>query len=1026
MADTSKTYTQHVLKAHISTLVSALGGPDRSTEDNRYKLGDNALAVLKDLKKWLKFDKMSNKWDVALACGETGLVINDLMRILYQWETSYINGEIFKGNKLYNDRIANLCLELLVPLTWPLQLVAHESSLNQVTNFQRLKNYQLQYKKDILDFQGGAVLKAVIRILIPIISLSKYKRSTRDNSILNLGLLFYRNILSIEPGQNEFKSKKTSSKEQRLNSELPADVKLEDISVDLVIKVFDKNKVLRLFLTIFSGLGSEFDDKIFSKSCLECVFYLFKGIDPAVLLETAAEQQQSQGSELKDLLAKESKLKSKFVKETGSRHSRFGSLLSINTQETGRLTVSGQKALMSTEKTMERLNDVKKWNSSKRRVVGDPEELNSWEESTEHLSKDAKESLGQFMNDFIDGGFNQFVILIRKRLSSDGEDSSFVRVYAVQYCLVLAFCLKFERLRKLKPGPKELDEESEYGLVASVLLEDNIRLLKVIWKEQIELKDISVAQGSCVVFKEILLLLNSMAASKVQKDVDISANAKKRIFIDDELLNSFVSMSKLAHNRNLKFISSMVELLDISFRILERISKDESMVIVNKGKQAADDEEARERRLKIKEFDFNTYFLRFNNENTINSYMRVLQNYDKVNSNHIKISLKFLHKIFFKFKQPMLLFRMDFLLLMYKMIDDSSVAAQKEVQQFFKYYMKSLRYHLERTPSLYVELLFPKLRDSIGYLETGERQVEEKNKEIELVVVKPIEFTIQLDDQEKVESLVVDIKPEIMKSVLNALKMALEKLGLGEKEIALELQEESAKKALIKNAALRLQLSVIGFELPENYNGKCVLTKFDYERLNKMCKGIEKELESPNWLMTVKTLTQKVKQRSPDEGYDQDMINQNLDGDEDFVVADDPLDQLERLIDRKKKHTDRKSIRKSSPDSAAEKPVKPQKHYSSEMYVNSEDDLTDEEDDKAFFDKENRIRELLDKNGGMILKSDNERFNAEYFSVIETATPKKDSTYKELVQESFDYSEETSEPEPARKRRKFIVDDDDN
>ena len=49
-------------------------------------LGDDALACLKDLKKWLKlYDEKANRLDVARCLAEANLVSGDLLKILAAW-----------------------------------------------------------------------------------------------------------------------------------------------------------------------------------------------------------------------------------------------------------------------------------------------------------------------------------------------------------------------------------------------------------------------------------------------------------------------------------------------------------------------------------------------------------------------------------------------------------------------------------------------------------------------------------------------------------------------------------------------------------------------------------------------------------------------------------------------------------------------------------------------------------------------------------------------------------------------------
>ncbi len=61
---------------------SQLGGTG-ADEEGRYVLGDDALACLKDLKRWLKlYDEKTNRLDVARCLAEANLVNGDLLEIL--------------------------------------------------------------------------------------------------------------------------------------------------------------------------------------------------------------------------------------------------------------------------------------------------------------------------------------------------------------------------------------------------------------------------------------------------------------------------------------------------------------------------------------------------------------------------------------------------------------------------------------------------------------------------------------------------------------------------------------------------------------------------------------------------------------------------------------------------------------------------------------------------------------------------------------------------------------------------------
>ena len=62
-----------------------LGGSS-AEHDGRYVLGDDALACLKDIKRWIRlYDEGYNRHDVARAVAEADLINNDVLEILSSW-----------------------------------------------------------------------------------------------------------------------------------------------------------------------------------------------------------------------------------------------------------------------------------------------------------------------------------------------------------------------------------------------------------------------------------------------------------------------------------------------------------------------------------------------------------------------------------------------------------------------------------------------------------------------------------------------------------------------------------------------------------------------------------------------------------------------------------------------------------------------------------------------------------------------------------------------------------------------------
>lgn len=167
------------LQESISSLVAALGGVDFQT--NVYKLGDEALDCLRDLRKWLQFyDAKYDRLEVSCAIANTTLVMNDIPEILGQWETS-----LRKKKDAYLDRIALACLELLVPLTWPIEIVGKEGTSELFSQSLFLKQAQIKYKTAILTHNSHAILKAMIRIA----ARQKLEYSFRDRDSLEDGVI---------------------------------------------------------------------------------------------------------------------------------------------------------------------------------------------------------------------------------------------------------------------------------------------------------------------------------------------------------------------------------------------------------------------------------------------------------------------------------------------------------------------------------------------------------------------------------------------------------------------------------------------------------------------------------------------------------------------------------------------------------------------------------------------------------------------------------------------------------------------
>nr|6XWX_A Chain A, Uncharacterized protein,Uncharacterized protein [Thermochaetoides thermophila DSM 1495]6XWX_C Chain C, Uncharacterized protein,Uncharacterized protein [Thermochaetoides thermophila DSM 1495]6XWX_E Chain E, Uncharacterized protein,Uncharacterized protein [Thermochaetoides thermophila DSM 1495] len=242
------------VRAHINSLVSALGGISID-DDGGYKLGDDALEVLRDLKKWIRFyDEKTNRMDVARCLAEANIVSTDLLHILALWTPN-------ENSNKYKARIALACFELMVPLTWPIEKDRETMTINHHRHIPVLQLAQLGYKRAIINYDAAPILSTAVRVALPAMAMPIGERTARDQGIIKLILYFLRNIAMITP---------------------PPGVKYEgdesQISRSALIDAFSYQDIFLTLLTIASNMGEDFrtEDVI----VMEIIFHLVKRVDP--------------------------------------------------------------------------------------------------------------------------------------------------------------------------------------------------------------------------------------------------------------------------------------------------------------------------------------------------------------------------------------------------------------------------------------------------------------------------------------------------------------------------------------------------------------------------------------------------------------------------------------------------------------------------------------------------------------------------------------------------------------------------
>lgn len=884
-ANPNQDHTQKILKAHISVLVSALGGPDY-TNNNQYKLGHDALACLKDIKRWIKsVDENNRSFDVALACADSGLVINDLIVILCQWDSQSSRKTVKNARTMEKIMLANL--ELLVLLTWPTELTP-ESSEKQKISFSNLRKCQITYKKHILHYNKGQTLKAAIRLVLPSMAKDKIDRDPRDNAILRLVLFFIRNILYISPVNSSVSAKRT--KDLAALDNMPSNVSLEDISLNSVLGCFKKNKVLMFLLTLSSSLGSDFDKQMFGSACIECIHLLVGQVNTEHLIkpvkndnkdiEETPVETSGPGSELGDFLKEENRRKASQLKNLSTRHGRFGSLLSIQGDKQS-YVVSGQEALHDSNLTLDKLDKSKKWSKPKSFRYDSDEYV----KQTIYLSTGAAIVLKEFVNQFLSGDcFNNLISNVSNLLSSV-DDFGLIDPYErAVYFLTVAWFLKYKRERNeyLKSSPMEMkkltsdDDQPDFASISAGLSQTNFILILNYFRISFQGKQWSSVHVAMLVFLQLLMISHTLFISKPkdstdsddsQEDADkeLGEGIVRNLFTSYDFLNVLVQVPQSASKHSPEYLKTCINIVHILLKAFESFAKENVKLYIQKRRrklktkanphdmesrlthrlddimeysdEEEDNQRAREEKIE-RELDLSRTERRFFHTSTVSSYIDFLYEYEDLSHEDIKRCLSYFHRIFVVRKDYTGLYRLDFMYIIHRLRNHlpRSSNIRNHVDEFIVYFMKKFKAAFARFPNP-IELLFPRFEDIEfkTFLGTGELAKSNTDSKSQPKLAKEIEFIREFPFEERVKILVSALylqEKEMFISWLIAaldeiIKQRLQEVASGSPETNLKplslLSPDKFKRLFINNPYVRCLLSLVKFELPDILEENCEL-----------------------------------------------------------------------------------------------------------------------------------------------------------------------------------------------------------
>ena len=709
------------VRAHINSLVSALGGFS-AEDDGQYQLGDDALEVLRDLKRWIRFyDEKTNRMDVARCIFEANLIEGDLLPILTKWT----EGE--NDNK-FKSRIALACFEVLVPLSWPMEKDKERMTVNHHRHLPVLELAQVAYKRAIINFDGARILHSAVRAALPSMAQPVGDRTQRDQGIIKLVLFFLRNMASITP---------------------PPHVKYDgdetQISRSATIDAFSYQDIFLFLLTIASNMGEDFRTE--DVTIMEIIYHLVKRIDPEKLFMNEKQLHSAKAGELSSMMSKESAMLKSFNRNGPTRHSRFGTMIWVKRDGSKMSALSGQDALADPSARNQKMDSSKKFR---------PPRMKRHDEKTESdlgpkpkLNSRAHGQIRSFVEDFLDSGFNPLFSHIRRTI--DREATHLLGYHRRQFFYLVAWFLEAERARKkVKKDTKErpAEEIGAFSLVAGVLNQEMFITLKRTLQEAYDSKDWDELSAVMRCFTQILLVVQEMMGSGNEEDEEIAENILSRLFYEEATYDILANITRTYKDQGFEYLDSATELVHNYLRILENYSKQNTDMQIRTRKRARrkkkaekqangiddandneeddseDDLASAQQTSTERKFDFNKFALRFTSQGVVDTFITFTKFYLELSDAQLKRAHRYFYRVAFKDEMSVMLFRVDIVHLLYNMIKGpeplpKTSSSFKEWEELVKQILRKCTKKIEERPQLIIEMLFSKLGGTANFLEHG-------------------------------------------------------------------------------------------------------------------------------------------------------------------------------------------------------------------------------------------------------------------------------------------------------------------
>jgi replication fork protection complex subunit TIMELESS/Tof1/Swi1 len=666
--------------------------------------------------------------DVARCIAEANLVDGDLLHILASWP------ENATKNK-FRARMALACLEIMVPLTWPMERDPERTTINHYRHMPVLQLAQVAYKRAVINFDGARILHTAVRVALPSMAMSIGDRSARDQGIIKLMLFFLRNVAMIEPPPNVTYEGDESQ-----------------ISRSATIDAFSYQDIFMVLLTLCSNMGEDFRTE--DVAVMEIIYHLVKRVDVSQLFMNEQQLNKTKAQELATMMSKETAMLKAYNRNGPTRHNRFGTMLWVKRDGGKMSAVSGQGALADSATRQQKMDDSKTFRPPRKARRKDVELETKDLGALPKLNARANDQLKGFVEEFLDSGFNPLFEHVRK--SIDREAPHVLSYHRRQYMYLVAWFLEAERARRAsraraKPAAASAEEVGSFNIVAGVLNQSMFITLSRTMSEAWEHKDWPELTAVMKCFTQILLTVQEMYESPLDEDQEIAENTLSRLFYEDATHDLIANVMRQYKDQGFDYLDASTELTHHFLRILEAYSKQnvdmqvrsrrrtrrtkkkadaaaagvvEGAVVNPEEDDSADDAQQAEKTSKERKFDFQRFCARFTPQGVVDTFVAFTKFYKDLNDAQLKRAHRYFYRLAFKQDMSVMLFRVDIIHLLHGMIKGPepltrSSGMYKEWEELSKQVLRKCFKKIEKRPVLLIEMLFSKIPATAHYLEYG-------------------------------------------------------------------------------------------------------------------------------------------------------------------------------------------------------------------------------------------------------------------------------------------------------------------